>query len=90
MPKRKQPQHIEKLQHTFRGRKIEIHKDHKETKIFIDDQEIEVEQGENGFITHAMMFKEYGSPYELAEDLIRQWGEEPIRGAKSPPQTPHH
>lgn len=82
-------------QYVYRGRQIEINKsdareklDHERIELLIDGYPIELEQTEHGVTSHALMFQEFSSPQELAEALVKQWGNaqpEPVQ-----PQPPHH
>jgi hypothetical protein len=58
------------------------------TRLFIDDEEIVLEEYEGGVMSHDIAFKMYGSPEELAEDLIRQWGTARIQ--RTHIDHPHH
>lgn len=75
---------------TYRGRAIEVHRPaHRAegigaTKLLIDGQEISIELTELGYLSHDSMFKVFSSPFELAEDLIRQWGDALVRPAHHP------
>lgn len=69
------------------GRERALTKEDASVRLRIDGNEIPVERAEDGFLSHASMFKVYGSPYELAEDLIRQWGEAEI--SVSEPHSGH-
>jgi hypothetical protein len=87
----------ERYETTYRGRTIRIEQPggakgkspQGGARLFIDNEEIPVELAESGVIGHDMMFKEYGSLEELAEDIIRQRGSaEIVRGEG--PHHPHH
>ena len=75
---------------TYRGRAIEVHRPARRaegigaTKLLIDGQEISIELTELGYLSHDSMFKVFSSPFELAEDLVRQWGDAPVRPAHHP------
>lgn len=58
----------------YRGKTIEIVPSREMSILRIDGQEIVYEQTEEGVYSHSMAHKLYGSPDELAEDLVRQWG----------------
>ena len=81
---------VQRTQYVYRGRNIEVRKDDKRTRLFIDGQEVEMEQTEGGVISHSFMYKEFGTPFELAEELVKQWGEARIEHASKPPDQPHH
>ena len=82
----------------YRGRRIEVVRATADdraagrrgaSKLLVDGQEIEFEETEDGVTSHHNMFKVYSSPFELAEDMIKQWGEREIRPADRP-DHPHH
>lgn len=62
----------------FRGRKIEVREEGEKKHLFIDDQEVEMEQTDSGVLSHFFMFKEFGTPYEFAEELVKEFGEAKI------------
>jgi hypothetical protein len=75
----------------FRGRKIRIERAtgvRAQSRLFIDDEEVPIEESESGVIGHEMAFKEYGSLEELAEDIIRQRGTAHIEKGEN--DHPHH
>lgn len=80
----------------YRGRTIEVHRPaHRAegtgaTKLLIDGQEISIELTELGYLSHDSMFKVFSSPFELAEDLIRQWGDALVRPAHHPDAAHDH
>jgi len=80
----------EQIEYVYRGRKIEVRKDDERQRLFIDDQEVEMEQTENGVLSHEFMFQLFGTPFELAEELIKQWGGAKIERAQKPSDHPHH
>lgn len=97
MPRSEQPQHEgnagEQIQHMYRGRHIEVRQERDEARrdrsrlrLLIDGQEIDIEQTESGVLSHRFMFKEFGTPFELAEELIKQAGGAEIK----PTHDPHH
>lgn len=102
MPKTKRPKleehskpeedSTEKSQYMYRGRNIMIEKSPERTKtrLFIDDLEIEMEQTEEGVLSHQFMFKVFGTPFELAEELIKQWGTAKPGQVPQPPDHPRH
>jgi hypothetical protein len=79
---------------SYRGRRIEVVGDpaaglrvggkKATSRLYIDGREIEFEETEDGVMSHQSMFKVYSSPFELAEDLIKQWGEREIQPADQP------
>jgi hypothetical protein len=46
----------------------------RQPKLTINGREVPIERTEGGYLSHDLMFKEYGTLDEMAEDLIRQWG----------------
>ena len=72
---------------SYRGRNIEVFRGEPfaegergaAVRLVIDGKEISIERTEHGYMTHENMFRIYGSPHELAESLIRQWGDAEIR-----------
>ena len=86
-------------QGTYRGRAIEVHRHGQHwapderasaTRLLIDGKEISIERTELGYLSHDSMFKVYSSPFELAEDLIRQWGDAEVRPATHPDSPGGH
>ena len=79
-------------QSTYRGRRIEVVRapaalrtgEKTPSRLYVDGREIEFEETEDGVMSHQSMFKVYSSPFELAEDLIKQWGEREIQPADHP------
>lgn len=77
--------------YSYHGRRVEVrkHGDHVHYRLFIDGLEITMEQSARGVLSHAMMYQEFGSPYELAEALIREWGTSKIERTQPPDHTDH-
>jgi hypothetical protein len=80
---------------SYRGRKIEVRRSRhggggSHLTLLIDGKEIEIEETEDGVMSHNNMFQVYGSPFELAEDLIRQWGSAEIQPAAHEPDGHEH
>ena len=50
----------------------------------IDGREVAYEQTEEGVFSHEFMYQRFGTPEELAEELVRQWG----TNIPAPPTTP--
>lgn len=78
----------ERTEYTYRGRKIELYREGEQARLIVDGLEIEMEQNEEGVLSHSFMFKRFGTPFELAEELIKQWGNAKINLSPTPP--PHH
>ena len=74
---------------TYRGRSIEVLRPAATAKnarpgavqLLIDGVDIPLELTELGYLSHAHMFTAFSTPFELAEDLIRQFGDAPVRYA---------
>ncbi len=71
----------------YRGRTIEVLRSPASlkdrlgaaVKLTIDGVDIPLELTEHGYLSHAHMFTTFSTPFELAEDLIRQFGDAPVR-----------
>ncbi len=88
-----QARHTQQHETLYRGRRIRIETPHDAARgtgrLYIDDEEVEVEASASGVIAHNdMAFKEYGTLEELAEDIIRQRGTAEIKRGEGP--HPHH
>ncbi len=68
--------------YSYHGRNVEVRKqaDRGEYRLFIDGHEIVMKESAHGIYSEAMMYQVFGSPYELAEALIRDLGTSPIIG----------
>lgn len=101
MPRKKEPaKKVHDMPHeqsTYRGHTIEVCRCDPEVKgargvameLLIDGQAISVEQTDDGYLSHDSMFRIYSSPFELAEDLIKQFGDAPVRPAAHPGGVGH-
>jgi hypothetical protein len=94
MPKTQQPKPeenpMEQIQYIYRGRNIRVEKGPERTRLFIDDLEVDMEQTENGVHSHQFMFQMFGTPFELAEELVKQWGDAKPKPVSKPPDHKHH
>ncbi len=59
-------------------------------KVLIDGREISYEQTEDGVHSHEFMFQKFATPFELAEELIKQWGTAQPKSNSENPEHPHH
>jgi hypothetical protein len=100
MAKRQNRDEGTKRESVYRGRLIEVVSEPprpggrvgeqpSRSRLFIDGQEIEIEEAVDGVLSHQNMFRVYSSPFELAEDLIRQWGDQAIKPAAMPDDHDH-
>ena len=90
MPSSQRPRHEgnreEPFEYVYRGRKIRVIREKERQRLFIDDREVMMEQTENGVLSHMFMFKMFSTPYELAEELIKQWGGATMKKMDQPHQ----
>lgn len=74
--------------YSYRGRRISLSSRPEGARLEVDGREIHLEQDEAGVIAHhEMPFVRFGSPEELAEELIRQQGTAEIEW--TPPKGGH-
>jgi hypothetical protein len=85
------PDQPNNIQYIYRGHTIsvEYHPEHDHRHLNIDGVRIHYEITAGGVHSHDSMFQHYGSPYELAEDLIKQWGETELKSGEAPPPHNH-
>jgi hypothetical protein len=96
-PQRKKPESAPEVT-SYRGRKIEVFRAAPAAagargaavRMRIDGKEISIERTELGYMSHENMFMVYSSPYELAEDLIRQWGDAAVQPSTHHDHPPDH
>lgn len=69
----------------YRGRSVEIHAAEKGCCVVIDGERVDYVVDDDGVYSHDMAYMKFGSPEELAEEVIRQWGQAKI--ARTP--VPH-
>ena len=67
------------IEYNYRGRRVQIVPPGQVNMnglntLMIDDKSIEYTHTEDGVYSHTMMFQVFGTPYELAEAIIRDWG----------------
>jgi hypothetical protein len=70
---------------TYRGKSVEVHGGEKGCCVVIDGERIDYMIEPDGIYSHEMAYQKFGSPEELAEEVIRQWGQAKI--ARTP--VPH-
>lgn len=68
----------------YRGRSVEIHAGDVGCCVEIDDERVDYVVEPDGIYTHDMAYQKFGSPEELAEELIRQWGQARIKRTPVP------
>lgn len=88
--RRKDRDERERSTYEYHGREVEIERGDEGTRLRIDGVEIDVEVRESGVVSHAFMFKEFSTVYDLAEELIRQWGTATPRPDQPHDHDPHH
>jgi len=71
----------------YRGHKIVVEGTGENLRLTIDGQEIDVRQTESGVTSHAAMYREFSNAFELAESLLRDWGEAQV---ENPSFRPGH
>ena len=81
---------------TYHGHEIEVRRVRARSEnergaavaLLIDGKPISIQRTEMGYLSHDSMFKVYASPYELVEDLVRQFGDAPVRPAQHAAHRP--
>jgi hypothetical protein len=84
---------VERETFSYRGHSIEVVREYTPRngegdeecchRLLIDGQEIDVHETPSGVESSQNIFQEYGSVYELAEAVVRQWGTTPVRAVES-------
>ena len=64
--------------------------DKKPNVLKINDKKIPCYEAESGVLSDEMIYMECGSPMELAEQLIKQWGSAKIEKGKAADVTSHN
>lgn len=64
---------------SYRGRSVEIHAGDVGCCVEIDGERVEYVVGPDGIYSHDLAYQKFGSPEELAEEVIRQWGQAKIK-----------
>ena len=70
---------------TYRGKSVEVHGGEHGCCVVIDGERVDYMIEPDGIYSHEMAYQKFGSPEELAEEVIRQWGQAKI--ARTP--VPH-
>ena len=83
----------EPVAYTYRGKSI-MHEPAAEEgmagELTVDGRAVHYERTSEGVTSHAFMYMVFGSPFELAEELIRQWGESGVEPRRSDPDAGGH
>ena len=74
---------------SYRGRAVEINAGDVGCCIEIDGERIDYVVDDDGIYSHDMAYQKFGSPEELAEEVIRQWGQAKIKRTPVPPDHAH-
>ena len=69
---------------SYRGRSVEVHAGDVGCCVEIDGERVDYVVEPDGIYTHDMAYQKFGSPEELAEELIRQWGQAKIKRTPVP------
>lgn len=69
---------------TYRGRSVEINAGDVGCCVEIDGERVDYVVDPDGIYSHDLAFQKFGSPEELAEELIRQWGQAKIQRTPVP------
>ena len=70
---------------SYRGKSVEIHAAEKGCCVVIDGERVDYVVDDDGVYSHELAYQKFGSPEELAEEVIRQWGQAKV--ARTP--VPH-
>lgn len=95
LKKKKRPSRKKKAaptEYTYRGRPIRLEPAataRAREKLIVDGRQVPFERTAEGVTSHAFMYMVFGSPFELAEELVRQWGESKVDPGKAPPKHGH-
>ena len=65
--------------YTYRGKSVEVHAGEQGCCVVIDGELVEYVVEPEGIYSHDLAYQKFGSPEELAEELIRQWGTAKIK-----------
>jgi hypothetical protein len=69
----------------YRGKSVEVHAAEKGCCVVIDGERVDYVVDDDGVYSHELAYQKFGSPEELAEEVIRQWGQAKV--ARTP--VPH-
>ena len=64
---------------TYRGKSVEVHAGEHGCCVVIDGDLVEYTIEPDGIYSHDLAYQKFGTPEELAEELIRQWGTAKIK-----------
>jgi hypothetical protein len=74
---------------TYRGKAVEVHAGEKGCCVVIDGERVDYVVDEDGIYSHELAYQKFGSPEELAEEVIRQWGQAKIERTPVPHDHDH-
>ena len=60
---------------SYRGKSVEVHAAEKGCCVVIDGERVDYVVDDDGIYSHELSYQKFGSPEELAEEVIRQWGQ---------------
>lgn len=69
---------------SYRGKSVEVNAGEKGCCVVIDGERVDYVVDADGIYTHDMAYQKFGSPEELAEEVIRQWGQARIKRTPVP------
>ena len=69
---------------SYRGKSVEIHAGDVGCCVEIDGERVDYVVEPDGIYSHDLAYQKFGSPEELAEELIRQWGQARIKRTPVP------
>jgi hypothetical protein len=69
---------------TYRGKNVEVHAGEQGCCVVIDGELVLYDVDDDGIYSHDLAYQKFGSPEELAEELIRQWGTAKIKRTPVP------
>ena len=74
---------------SYRGRSVEIHGGDVACCVEIDGERVDYVVEADGVYSHDLAYQKFGSPEELAEEVIRQWGQAKIKRTPVPHDHGH-
>jgi hypothetical protein len=74
---------------TYRGRSVDVHAGEHGCCVVIDGERVDYMVEPDGIYSHEMAYQKFGSPEELAEEVIRQWGQAKIDRTPVPHDHEH-
>ncbi len=69
---------------TYRGKNVDVHAGKNGCCVEIDGERVDYMVDDDGIYSHDLAYQKFGSPEELAEELIRQWGQAKIKRTPVP------